>query len=57
VIGREIKDFHMTTTKSKTGASVAPFRRLAGVSLTSLALLAAPMSDVWAAGRGGGDRP
>jgi tetratricopeptide (TPR) repeat protein len=50
VIGREIKDFRMNT-KTKMAPSL---RRIAGVSLTSLAILAAPVSDVWAAGRGGG---
>jgi tetratricopeptide (TPR) repeat protein len=50
VIGREIEDFRMSTTTKM----VPSIKRLAGVALTSLAILAAPMSDAWAAGRGGG---
>jgi tetratricopeptide (TPR) repeat protein len=44
MIGREIKGFRMNIS----------MRRTAVVSLTSLALLAAPLSDAWAIGRGGG---
>jgi tetratricopeptide (TPR) repeat protein len=50
VISREIKDFRMT----RTTRMIPSLKRIAGVSLTSLALLAAPISDSWAAGRGGG---
>jgi tetratricopeptide (TPR) repeat protein len=50
VIGREIKDFRMNT-KTKMAPSI---RRIAAVSIMSFSLLAAPVSDVWAAGRGGG---
>jgi tetratricopeptide (TPR) repeat protein len=50
VIGREIKDFRMSMTTSVASS----IKRIAGVSLTSLALLSAPISDAWAAGRGGG---
>jgi tetratricopeptide (TPR) repeat protein len=44
VISREIKGFAMTMTK----------QRVVGVLVTSFALLAAPVSDAWAIGRGGG---
>jgi tetratricopeptide (TPR) repeat protein len=37
----------------KTSLTVS-FKRIAGVSLTSFALLAAPVTEVWAIGRGGG---